>query len=208
MEEQVVTTIETNIVETDKFHGTASVGDDVYIYRRLVDMCDKTAVAMLNSEDEVVGYLNREVAEKPILPYLKRGLKFNCVITEKPDEQGNLPIEIHFRLPEKVRQMNQEEDSISLISGVGPILKENFAAIGIYTGVELVQRVESGNVQQILEEIKRNTPGARLSLGQIEKIYKNAKEKYLPTPEEVSASAVNEVNGRMEARVEADGSSE
>ena len=107
-----------------------------------------------------------------------------------------MPIEINFRLTEKVRQMNQEEDSISLISGVGPILKENFAAIGIYTGVELVQRVESGNFHQILGEIKQVAPGARLSLGQIEKIYKNAKEKYLPTPEEVSASAVNKVNGR------------
>ena len=52
MEEQIVTTIETTIAETDKSHGTASVGDDVYIYRRLADRYDKTAIAMLNAEAE------------------------------------------------------------------------------------------------------------------------------------------------------------
>jgi len=94
MEEQAVTTIETTIVETDKFPGTAKVGDEIYIYRRLADMYDKTAIAMLNTSDEVVGYLNRKMVEDKILSFLQQGLKYNCLITGAPDEEGDLPISI------------------------------------------------------------------------------------------------------------------
>jgi len=93
-EEQAVTTIETTIVETDKFSGTAKVGDEIHIYRRLADMYDKTAIAMLNASDEVVGYLNREIVEEKILSYLQQGLKYKCLITGAPGEEGDLPISI------------------------------------------------------------------------------------------------------------------
>jgi len=187
VQEKEVKTIETAIVETDKFLGTAKVGDDVHIYRRLADRYDETAIAMLNNEDEVVGYLNREVAEDTILPYLKRGLRFQCVVTDKPDEDGELPIEIHFRLSERAEQMSREADPISSVSGVGSVSEENFKAIGIYTDAELIRRVESSSVQAIREEIKQNCPNSRLSLRQIGKIYDNAKAKYLPTSGEVGA---------------------
>lgn len=113
MEEQIVTTIETTIAETDKSHGTASVGDDVYIYRRLADRYDKTAIAMLNAKDEVVGYLNREVAENKILPYLKKGLNFRCVVTDKPDGEGDLPINISVLAPVAILSQVKTEDLLS-----------------------------------------------------------------------------------------------
>lgn len=94
MEEQVATTIETTIVETDKFSGTTKVGDEIYIYRRLADMYDKTAIAMLNVSDEVVGYLNREMVEDKIMAFLQRGLTYKCFVTGAPDEEGDLPISI------------------------------------------------------------------------------------------------------------------
>ena len=177
MPEKVVTTIETTIVETNKFLGTAKVGDDVYIYRRLEDMYDKTAIAMLNVKDEVVGYLNREVAEDIILPYIKKGLRFQCNVTGKPDEEGYLPIEIHPRLLEWAEQMSREAEPISSVKGVGSVSEANFKAIGINTDAELIQRVESSSVQSIWEEIKQNCPNSRLSVRRLEKIYENAKAK-------------------------------
>ncbi|MFQ6042818.1 MAG: HIRAN domain-containing protein [Candidatus Poribacteria bacterium] len=187
MQGKVITTIETTIVETDKFLGTAKVGDDVHIYRRLADRYDKTAIAMLNAKDEVVGYLNREVAEDIILPYLKKGLTFRCIVTGKPDEERDLPIEIHFRLSERVKQMSQEAAPISSVSGVGSVSEEYFKSIDIYTDAELIRRVESSSVPKIWEEIKQNNPSARLSVRNIEKIYEKAKAKYSPTSREVSA---------------------
>ena len=187
MEKQVAT-IETTIVETDKFYGVASVGDDVHIYRRLEDMYDKTAIAMINERNEVVGYLDREMAEATILPYLKRGMRFQCVVTGTPNKEGDLPIEIHPMLAERGKQMSREAEPISSVSGVGSVSEEQFRAIGIYTDAELIRRVESSNVQTIWEEIKQNSPDARLSATQIEKIYENAKAKYIPTLEEVDVS--------------------
>jgi len=186
--EKKVTTIETTIVETDKFHGTASLGDDVYIYRRLEDMYDKTAIAMLNDKNEVVGYLDRKVAEDTILPYIKKGLKFQCNVTGKPDEEGDLPIEIHPKLAEWAKQMSQEADPIASVSGVGSVAEKKFKAIGINTDAELIQRVESSSAQTVWEEIKQKSPDARLNISTIEKIYASAKAKYLPTSEEVGVS--------------------
>jgi len=180
MAEQVIT-IETTIVETDKFHGTASVGDSVRIYRRLEDRYDKTAIAMLNVQNEVVGYLNREIASDKILPYLKKGMRFQCVVAGATNESGDLPIEINPIIPERSNQMIQEAESISSVSGVGSVAEENFQSIGISTDTELIQRVESSNVQTIWEEIKENNPSARLSVSQIEKIYESARGKYVIT---------------------------
>lgn len=174
MEKQVATTIETTIVETDKFHGTAFVGDDVHIYRRLEDRYDETAIAMLNGKDEVVGYLNREVAEYTILPNLKRGLRFQCVVAGKPDEKGDWPIKIYCRLPERVKQMSQEAAPISSVNGVGSVSEEYFKSIGIYTDAELIRRVEASSVQTIRAEMKQKDPDARLSISRIEMIYENA----------------------------------
>ena len=136
---------------------------------------------MLNDNDEVVGYLNREVVEDKILPYLKRGMRFRCVVTDAPNEKGDLPIEIHPRLSERVKQMDQEAEPISLVSGVGSVSEENFKTIGIYTDAELIRRVESSSVQTVWEKIKQNNPSARLSVSQIEKIYESAKAKYIPS---------------------------
>lgn len=184
--EKQVTTIETTIVEMAKFHGAASVGNDVHIYRRLEDRYDKTAIAMLNDKKEVVGYLDRKVAEDTILPYIKKGLRFQCIVTGKPDKEGNLPIEIHPRLSEWTKQKSQEADPISSVNGVGSTSEKKFRAIGINTDAELIRRVESSSVQTVFEEIKQNSPNARLNISQIEKIYESAKAKYLLTSEEIT----------------------
>jgi hypothetical protein len=185
VQKKLVTTIETTIVETDKFHGTASLDDDVHIYRRLEDRYDGTAIAMRNDKNEVVGYLNREIVENIILPYLKRGLTFRCVVTGTSNEEGDLPIKIQPRLSEHAEQMSQEADPISLVNGVGPVAEKNFKTIGIDTDTELIQRVESSSIQTVWEEIKQNNPEARLSINQIGNIYESAKAKYFPTSEEL-----------------------
>jgi hypothetical protein len=178
MKEQAVQAIETTIVETDKFNGNAAVGDDVHLYRRLEDRYDKTAIAMLNDRDEVVGYLNREIAANKVLPFLRRGLKFQCIVTGTPDEDGTLLIEIQPIISE--HQIYEEAEEIASVKGVGSVAEANFKSIGISTDVELIRRVEASNVTQILAEMKQQNPDARLSISQIERIYQNAKAKYLP----------------------------
>jgi hypothetical protein len=185
MGEQAVPTIETTIVETEKFNGNASIGDDVRIYRRLEDMYDKTAIAMINDDDKVVGYLDREIASDTILPYLKRGLRFQCIVTDTPNEEGELPIEIHPKLSERANQMRREAEAISTLKGVGAVSEEYFKSIGIDTDTELIQQVESSSAQTVRKNIKQENPDARLSVKQIKKIYENAKSKYVPTSEEV-----------------------
>jgi hypothetical protein len=85
--------IETKIVEIDKFSNTVSVNEEVYLYRRLIDIYDPTAVAILNTKNEVVGYLNRNVAETIILPKIRKGVRFKCFVTGTSDEEG-IPISI------------------------------------------------------------------------------------------------------------------
>jgi len=188
MEQQVTPPIETTIVETEKFTGIAKVGDEVYIYIRLADMYDKTAIAMRNSDDEVVGYLNREVA-KGILPYINRGLKFQCVVTGGLDGEGDVPIEMHPRLVERMNQMKQEAHPITSVSGVGPVSGEALKSVGINTDADLIQRVESVGAEKVLEDIKQSDQGVRLSLNRIKDAYENAKAEYIPTQEEVGKSA-------------------
>ncbi|HIE27090.1 TPA: hypothetical protein EYP66_07370 [Candidatus Poribacteria bacterium] len=86
-------TIETKIIEIDKFPNTAFAHEEVYIYRRLEDIYDPTAIAVLNTKREVVGYLDRNVAQTQILPKIKEGVKFRCFVTGPPDEEG-IPISI------------------------------------------------------------------------------------------------------------------
>ena len=84
-------TIETKIVETDKFFSTVSVHEEVYIYRRLADIYDPTAISILNTKKEIVGYLDRDIAEIQILPKIKKGIKFRCFVTGPPDGES-IPI--------------------------------------------------------------------------------------------------------------------
>ena len=87
----------------------------------------------------------------------------------------------------RVEPMEQEGNPISSVSGVGPLFEEELKAINIRTDVELIRRVELDGAPVIWEEIKQNKQDARLSRHRLEKIYENAKAKYSPTPEEVSA---------------------
>ena len=67
-------TIETKIIEIDKFPNTVSLHEEVYIYRRLEDIYDPTAIALLNTNREVVGYRDRNVSQTQILPKFKKGI--------------------------------------------------------------------------------------------------------------------------------------
>ena len=188
MAEQVIPTIETTIVETDKFMGRVNAGDEVHLYRRLVDvMYDETAIAMRNSNGEEVGYLNREMA-KGILPYIRRGLKFKCVATENPNLDGDVPIEMRPQLVERKKQMKQEASPINSVAGVGPVTGEAFKAVGINTDAELIRRVEEIGAKKVWEDIKESDQDVRLSLNRIKDAYENAKAEYIPTEEEVSES--------------------
>jgi hypothetical protein len=86
-------TIETRIIEIDKFPNTASVHEEVYIYRRLEDIYDPTKIAILNSKKEAIGYLDRKTTQTQILPKIKQGIKFRCFVTGPPDGEG-IPISI------------------------------------------------------------------------------------------------------------------
>ena len=86
-------TMETKIIEIDKFPNTVSVHEEVYIYRRLQDIYDPTAIAVINTKKEVIGYLDRDIATTIILPKIKKGIKFRCFVTGTPDEEC-IPISI------------------------------------------------------------------------------------------------------------------
>jgi hypothetical protein len=86
-------TIKTKIVEIDKFSRPVSVHEEVYIYRRLKDIYDPTAVAVINTKKEVIGYLDRNIAKAKILPKIKKGIKFRCFVTG-PSDGESIPISI------------------------------------------------------------------------------------------------------------------
>lgn len=86
-------TIKTKIVEIDKFSSQVSIHEEVYIYRRLKDIYDPTAVAVINIKKEVIGYLDRNIAKTKILPKIKKGVKFRCFVTGPPDGKS-IPISI------------------------------------------------------------------------------------------------------------------
>ena len=86
-------TIKTKIVEIDRFSSPVSIHEEVYIYRRLKDIYDPTAVAVINTKKEVIGYLDRNIAKTKILPKIKKGIKFRCFVTGPPDGES-IPISI------------------------------------------------------------------------------------------------------------------
>ncbi|MBM3235326.1 hypothetical protein FJZ31_03395 [Candidatus Poribacteria bacterium] len=86
-------TIKTKIIEIDKFSSPVSIHEEVYIYRRLKDIYDPTAVAVINTKKEVIGYLDRNIAKTKILPKIKKGIKFRCFVTG-PSDGESIPISI------------------------------------------------------------------------------------------------------------------
>ena len=59
-----------------------------------VGLWNKNSVVLCSSgaSDEIVGYLNRQVAEDTILPNLKKGLRFKCIAASLPYVEEHLPI--------------------------------------------------------------------------------------------------------------------
>jgi hypothetical protein len=77
-----------------------------------------------------------------------------------------------------IDKMNQGENSIASVKGVGPIFEEELKSINICTDIELIRRIESTGAPQIIEEIKKNKQDVRLSVQRLENIYQHAKAKY------------------------------
>ncbi|MDA1191749.1 MAG: HIRAN domain-containing protein [Candidatus Poribacteria bacterium] len=77
-----------------------SPGENVFLYRRLADAHDKGLVAIINEMNDVIGYLNREVAEEVVIPALKEGVRFQCTVSGEP--QGDT-------VPIIVQQIAQSE---------------------------------------------------------------------------------------------------
>lgn len=91
----------TFIVDYERFgRVSVSVGEQVFIYRRLQDAYDKSLVAVVNERNDPIGYLDREFAMTHVIPSLRKGIRFECVIDGEPSENG---------IPLKVRPVAQSE---------------------------------------------------------------------------------------------------
>lgn len=85
MEHETAEVLTTRIVDYERFGGIAvSVGEQVFIYRRLKDAYDKSLVAVVNERNDAIGYLDRDFATAHVLPALKKGVRFECVIAGEP----------------------------------------------------------------------------------------------------------------------------
>jgi hypothetical protein len=70
-----------------------STGEQVFLYRRLQDAYEKSLIAVINEMNDVIGYLDREAAAQHVLPKLKEGVRFQCVVAGEPDGDG-VPLQI------------------------------------------------------------------------------------------------------------------
>ena len=70
-----------------------TVGEQVFLYRRMQDAYDPALVAVINEKQQFLGYLDREVAQSIILPAIKEGTRFQCVVLSEPKE-GEFTIQI------------------------------------------------------------------------------------------------------------------
>lgn len=70
-----------------------TVGEQLFIYRRLQDSFDKALITVVNDVNDVVGYLDRDAATTRILPGLKEGVRFECKVSGDPVD-GVVPMQI------------------------------------------------------------------------------------------------------------------
>ena len=68
-------------------------GEQVFLYRRLADAYDPGLIAVVNEMSEPLGFLERELAVSVVLPALKEGVRFQCVVHGETDG-GTVPIRV------------------------------------------------------------------------------------------------------------------
>jgi hypothetical protein len=147
MEHQTPEVFSTEVVEYERFGGIAvSVGEQVFIYRRLQDAYDKSLVAVVNDRNDTIGYLDRDFATSHVIPSLRKGVRFECVVDGEPSDD---------RVPLKVRPVAQSEVETILSrpgsrrtrsDGVSPLA-------GLFEPDEDPEDVDDANIGEIDDEI-------------------------------------------------------
>jgi hypothetical protein len=70
-----------------------NIGEQVFLYRRRQDAHDPNLIAVVNEVNEPLGYVDAEVAGSVVLPALKEGVRFQCVINGEMAED-RIPIQL------------------------------------------------------------------------------------------------------------------
>lgn len=145
------------IIEYERFGATpVSVGEQVFLYRRLQDSFDKTLVAVLNEDNNPVGYLDRNIAVGRILPGLKSGVRFQVTISGEP---------VNGKVPVQVRMVEQAEVSAILAKRTTRSERATFSPLAGIFGEE--EEVEDGSDVEVepSEDLEEG-----FDLGEVEEI--------------------------------------
>ena len=87
-------TVDTHIDGCAEFGAqVVNIGEQVFLYRRRQDAHDPNLIAVVNEVNEPLGYVDAEIAGTVVLPALKEGTRFQCVINgDMADDR--IPIQI------------------------------------------------------------------------------------------------------------------
>ncbi|GIX07288.1 MAG: hypothetical protein KatS3mg115_1691 [Candidatus Poribacteria bacterium] len=85
---------ETTVHRYEEFGSpTITPGEQVFLYRRMQDAHDPSLIAVINERQQVLGYLDYEVARSIVLPAIKEGTRFQCTVLSEP-KGGTFQIQI------------------------------------------------------------------------------------------------------------------
>ncbi len=82
-----------------------NIGEQVFLYRRRQDAHDPNLIAVVNEVNEPLGFVDAEIAGSIVLPALKEGVRFQCVINGEMAED---------RIPMQITSIDQAEVSAIL----------------------------------------------------------------------------------------------
>ncbi len=82
-----------------------NIGEQVFLYRRRQDSHDPNLIAVVNEVNEPLGYVDTEIAESVVLPALKEGTRFQCIIHGEMEDD---------RIPMQITSVAQSEVSAIL----------------------------------------------------------------------------------------------
>jgi hypothetical protein len=82
-----------------------NIGEQVFLYRRRQDAHDPNLIAVVNEVNEPLGFVDTEIASTVVLPALKEGVRFQCVINGEMAED---------RIPMQMTSIDQAEVSAIL----------------------------------------------------------------------------------------------
>ena len=147
MEHQTPEVYSTTVAEYERFGGIAvSVGEQVFIYRRLQDAYDKSLVAVVNDRNDALGYLDRDFASAHVIPSLRKGVRFECVIAGEPFDD---------RVPLSIRPVAQSEvETILSRQGFRRTRSDGVSPLaGLFESDEESEEVDDANTGEMDDEI-------------------------------------------------------